>query len=525
MIQDRMSATTIFDVLRCGLLTYVYVDFYRHSRLPPGQRGIPLISNLTIIPQKDEMKGTSICDCLIHQLCSCMESKLLASSLTREHLYIQRPFLQRRQTCRSDCKLHLYLFITRIRRVGELDTFGNRFKAERQLMSQSLSRRAVARWEPYLHEEVQSLLKNLLSMPDQFVGNAQRCVPNVLRLNCFYLNIEHYRRMVGSLIFRTTYGYRVEKINDLYVNAAQDFMNIFIHAMIGDSKDTPKAQISFWGNMLPETTHDKEKEHLTKWIAASVYAAGSIRLLPKKIKQSVASITQLILAMVLHPGTPSSAGTDSPRSPIDLTCHVSVSAVISHDYHEHLFAVAPCSSATSTHARCCLRRVCDTQRNLGKSNNLGIRLLLNVTFSYTSASVTYDSENAIYRAILHDERIHDSPHQFRPERYLNLPDEETKRLLDPYTYIFGFDRRRCPGMDFADPSLWITTVMILSCFQILHARDEHGKLIEVKAAYRSGAIRETKQTYRHLEPFKCKIEPRHERITQLINDDWLLGKN
>lgn len=71
-------------------------------------------------------------------------------------------------------------------------------------------------------------------MPDQFVGNAQRCVPNVLRLNCFYLNIEHYRRMVGSLIFRTTYGYRVEKINDLYVNAAQDFMNIFIHAMIGD---------------------------------------------------------------------------------------------------------------------------------------------------------------------------------------------------------------------------------------------------------------------------------------------------
>lgn len=38
------------------------------------------------------------------------------------------------------------------------------------------------------------------------------------------------------------------------------------------SKDVPDAQISFCGNLLPETTHDKEKEHLTKWIAASVYA-------------------------------------------------------------------------------------------------------------------------------------------------------------------------------------------------------------------------------------------------------------
>lgn len=54
-----MSAATVSAVLGCTLLTYFYIDFYRRSRLPPGPRGIPLIGNLTIIPQKDETKVVS----------------------------------------------------------------------------------------------------------------------------------------------------------------------------------------------------------------------------------------------------------------------------------------------------------------------------------------------------------------------------------------------------------------------------------------------------------------------------------
>lgn len=48
---------------------------------------------------------------------------------------------------------------------------------------------------------------------------------------------------------------------------------------------------------------------------------------------------------------------------------------------------------------------------------------------------------AFFRAILHDERLFDNPHEFLPERYLDIKDEDTRRLLDPSTYMFGFGRR------------------------------------------------------------------------------------
>jgi len=121
-----------------------------------------------------------------------------------------------------------------------LTPFGPRFKMERKLMSQSLSRRAVAKWEPYLLEEMQTFLKDLIATPDEFVSCLRRyatCILNSNFVHLFYIPFSFFlnsgNRMSGSLIFRAIYGYRAEKNNDPYVKAAEELMDISTYAITG----------------------------------------------------------------------------------------------------------------------------------------------------------------------------------------------------------------------------------------------------------------------------------------------------
>jgi cytochrome P450 len=85
--------------------------------------------------------------------------------------------------------------------------------------------------------------------------------------------------------------------------------------------------------------------------------------------------------------------------------------------------------------------------------------------------------------------------KFLPERFL------TPGVKDP-TIAFGFGRRQglfnltcnflimlvriCPGRYLADNSIYIAVASILSAFDITSSRDDKGKEIPVRAAFRSG---------------------------------------
>ncbi|KAI0826663.1 cytochrome P450 [Trametes gibbosa] len=103
------------------------------------------------------------------------------------------------------------------------------------------------------------------------------------------------------------------------------------------------------------------------------------------------------------------------------------------------------------------------------------------------------------------------PDAFIPERYLEQTDEATARKRDPRSFIFGFGRRKCPGMHLADASLWLAIARLLATFDFGKAKDAEGRDIEPQPEYNDAS-------FRLLEPFPCVIRPRSERAAQLVHD-------
>ncbi|KDQ16408.1 hypothetical protein BOTBODRAFT_31081 [Botryobasidium botryosum FD-172 SS1] len=109
-------------------------------------------------------------------------------------------------------------------------------------------------------------------------------------------------------------------------------------------------------------------------------------------------------------------------------------------------------------------------------------------------------------AIAHDKTIYKEPERFWPERFEG---EAGKDVLDPTLYSYGFGRRICPGLHFADSMLFITMASILATYDITKPRNEDGQEIDPVISYHSGLLY-------HLNPFECTIKPRSPTAQALI---------
>lgn len=72
------------------------------------------------------------------------------------------------------------------------------------------------------------------------------------------------------------------------------------------------------------------------------------------------------------------------------------------------------------------------------------------------------------RSILHDEQVHPSPLEFKPERYLDREGniaKESKQTITVRT-AFGFGRRICTGLYLAENSLFLAISMLLHAFNV-----------------------------------------------------------
>ncbi|OBZ73772.1 O-methylsterigmatocystin oxidoreductase [Grifola frondosa] len=367
-----------------------------------------------------------------------------------------------------------------------LSRYGERFKLEQRLMSQALSPTAIGKWQPLVMKETYLLLKHILDFPKEYVP--------------------HLRRMAGSLIFTTIYGYHVATDHDPYVEAAEEFMQISSYAItagwlvdfmpflrwlpwttfhkiaaewrvkIGEWVEGPHAmfkalpdsnvkRISFCGTLLLNEDGqitNPDIEDRVKWIATSVYGAGS--------DTTVATLSQFILAMVHYPHVLRKAQRE-------------IDDVVGPDrlptFDDRQMPLTP------PH----LLMQADEYR--------GYRLPKG---SFCIANMW---------AILHDESLYPDPHKFYPERFEEEMDPDLTKLVDPDNYAFGFGRRRCPGVHFANQSLWFAIASIIACFDIAPAVNEDGLAILPELLFAPGA-------FRHPKPFECSIKPRREAVRTLI---------
>ncbi|KAG9090777.1 hypothetical protein FS749_000303 [Ceratobasidium sp. UAMH 11750] len=101
-----------------------------------------------------------------------------------------------------------------------------------------------------------------------------------------------------------------------------------------------------------------------------------------------------------------------------------------------------------------------------------------------------------------DERVYRNPEDFDPDRYLD-PDV-------PVAPGFGWGRRLCAGIHYANASLFITVVSILAGFNITIRKDDDGNDIVPTTEGAGDSL-----AY-HPKPFKCKFTPRSDFHAELI---------
>ncbi|TCD66224.1 hypothetical protein EIP91_001627 [Steccherinum ochraceum] len=84
-------------------------------------------------------------------------------------------------------------------------------------------------------------------------------------------------------------------------------------------------------------------------------------------------------------------------------------------------------------------------------------------------------------AMMNNPDEYPAPDVFRPERFLNEDGGINTGMRDPFTVVFGFGRRICPGRYFAMNTLSIFIATILQVFDVSAGVDEFGKPVELTA--------------------------------------------
>jgi len=109
-------------------------------------------------------------------------------------------------------------------------------------------------------------------------------------------------------------------------------------------------------------------------------------------------------------------------------------------------------------------------------------------------------------AMSRDEAFYDNPEEFRPERFLG-PDP----ALDPYQFAFGFGRRICVGLHFADAAVYIMAASILAAFTISKPIGDNGEVLEpIIPEAHAGLDAE----------LQCRLVPRSQSVAALIRSTY-----
>ncbi|KAA1470231.1 cytochrome P450 [Dentipellis sp. KUC8613] len=102
------------------------------------------------------------------------------------------------------------------------------------------------------------------------------------------------------------------------------------------------------------------------------------------------------------------------------------------------------------------------------------------------------------------------PTEFLPHRFIDGTDRGSVPA-DPGDVVFGFGRRRCPGMWVANNSIWTAVAQMLSSFEFLP------EIVDGKECPPPALFEEA--TSRHPVPFRCRILPRKDRqFPTFLND-------
>ncbi|KAG1820513.1 cytochrome P450 [Suillus subaureus] len=394
--------------------------------------------------------------------------------------------------------------------------YGDRLRRYRKDFHSVIGTRATVGIYNHVEEiETRRFLKRVFTKPDQLLA--------------------HVRHTAGAIILRISHGYEVKESNDPFVDLADraliqwsratapgafmadvvpflvkvpewfpgagfkrlarewhDTLEEMVFAPYKFVEDQMAAGIapeSFTSNLVKKGSPlSEEDEHVIKWSAATLYAGAS--------DTTVSTINSFFLAMTLFPDVQKKAqaeidavvGPDRLPSFADQGSLPYIEALAKETYDGMLLSL-PSSNGISMSGF----PHCTSEDDIydGYYIPKGSVIIPNIWF------------------MLNDPERYTNPSQFNPERF--LANDGKKPETEPRTICFGFGRRICPGIHFAEASIWLSIAMSLAVFDISKAV-ENGIEIIPELDPISGTIS-------HPKPFECSVKPRSPKAVALIEQD------
>ncbi|KAJ8487799.1 hypothetical protein ONZ51_g3966 [Trametes cubensis] len=504
-------------VLVSGFLLLVFVQWWirgRSRQLPPGPKPLPLIGNLLDFTLKElwlrvntwaDKYGDVVYLHIFGQGILFLNTFEATVDLLdkRGGAYAGRPYTV---MCSELCGCEK---ITAFAQHGPL------FRRHRRLMQYALAPASIQAYRPVVISETYAFLERMSGSPQDY--------------------LRHLKRFIGSQTLSMLYGYTVDSEDDAYLRAMNRTLHLLSNhiASLGAGlwlvdvfpalKHFPawfpgagfKRSAAAWKRHIEESArmpyewakHSSEKSSALssycavlldkfaengaigpeddadiKWIAATLYIAS--------LDTNLTLILHFMLAMVQYPD-------------------------VARKAQEEIDSVLKGSRLPTLDDRPMLPYLDALMSEVMRWTApvpLGLPHRVDEDDIYNGMSIpkgTLVFPN-IWR-MTRDPELFPNPEDFIPERYLEEVDEATAKKRDPRSYIFGFGRRRCPGANFVESSLWLVFAGMLATFDFRKAEDAEGNDIMPKPEY-------VDVTFRLFAEFPCDIRLRSGNAVKLVQE-------
>ncbi|PPQ70818.1 hypothetical protein CVT24_001035 [Panaeolus cyanescens] len=481
---------------------YSLVSRSSRSKLPPGPKRLPIIGNAHQIPQKSgwlvfsdwsKKYGDIIHIDALGQPIIVINSAKVAQDLldNRSTIYSDRPVLQMASLCGYA-------------RSFTLIPYGEEWRKQRRILAQEFTLSNCTQYHNLQNEGARTLVQKIIENPEQALAQV--------------------KLQLGIIIVRSTYGYEIKSVDDPILtkpltalenfakaaapgNFLVDFIPWLKHIppyfpgtgflqtakewkqVLDDSAYEPfrfskdnlhngKASMpNLCGNYLlaEASTWSKEDEERLMWAGVTIMGGA--------LDTTTSVYMSFLLAMILNPDVQKKA-----QAEID-----------------DVLGTGRLPSVSDRADLPYLRSIIVETLRWAPPLPLGI----------PHASTQDDEYNGLFIPkgslilaniwhMLHDSSTYQNPMDFSPDRY-NGNDIEMKKVKD---VVFGFGRRVCPGMHFAQSTLFAAVATTLATCVILPGLDEDGKEIIPKVAF-------THDTISFPQKFKLRLLPRSDKASLL----------
>ncbi|EPQ56835.1 cytochrome P450 [Gloeophyllum trabeum ATCC 11539] len=491
--------------LAVAVLAYALMRLSGRRRLPylPGPKPLPVLGNLLQMPTEREWLvfaewAMTYGDCIhltiLGQSIVVLNSFEAASDLLekRSAAYSSRP------------RLVMAGELVGFARAMALMPYTERFRQLRRMMQKELTGAALQKYWPLHEHDSRHLVLRVVQRPT-----------DIAKL------VRHY---AGSVILKVTYGYQTEPENDPFLVLAEKVMGAF---SVASKPGNWLVDFITWLRHLPDWvpgTRFKQVARELSDLHMQVIEGPYNWALPRQDTPEVIKPNFVSTVLVDKAGSLTAEDNEillwSSASLFGGGADTTVSAITSFYLAMALYP------EVQAKGRAEIDRVIGTQRlpQLTDQRDLPyVEAIMREVLRWNPVAPLgvphLSTQDDVYRdrfipsgtivmpniwVMLHDPVIFPNPHEFNPDRFLG--DEVAVKRS---SVAFGFGRRVCPGMTFAESSVFIAIATALATCEMSDAVDEHGTRISREVTYKTGTIS-------HPPSFTCRVTARSKSHVDLL---------